>query len=175
MNDELQRIFDSAPEDPPRSRLEPYRELILQWRCQRRTYRRICELLLEKCNVHISYFPLYEFVQSRSRPRQEEPAPPPPSAPDRWAPERERMRLHKEQSPTTPPPTPKIFEYTDEDASRPLYTEPVQRKSREELLAQRDAVRAAYEKPIIPPPAEPKKRFVYDPDKPPVNKNYENG
>ena len=47
MNSELQRIFDSVPEDEPRSHLEPYRELILRWRRQGRSYRRIRQLLID--------------------------------------------------------------------------------------------------------------------------------
>jgi hypothetical protein len=55
---------------------------------------------------------------------------------------------------------------------KPPYVEPVRRKSQEELIAQRTAIGAAYEKPTIPAVGE-RKRFVYDPDKLPVNKNYE--
>ena len=73
MNEELQQIFDSAPEDEAKSRLEPYRELVLRWRRQGRSYRRICQLLRDKCGVDITYLPLYEFVQRRSRPRKLKP------------------------------------------------------------------------------------------------------
>ena len=75
MNEELQQIFDSAPGDEPKSRLEPYRELVLRWRRQGRSYRRICQLLREKCGLNITYLPLYEFVQRRSRPRKPKPEP----------------------------------------------------------------------------------------------------
>ena len=75
MNEELQQIFDSAPGDEPKSRLEPYRELVLRWRRQGRSYRRICQLLRDKCGVDITYLPLYEFVQRRSRPRKPRPEP----------------------------------------------------------------------------------------------------
>lgn len=75
MNEELQQIFDSVPEDEPKSRLEPYRELVLRWRRQGRTYRRICQLLRDKCGLNISYLALYEFVQRRSRPRKIIPEP----------------------------------------------------------------------------------------------------
>jgi hypothetical protein len=37
----LQEIYDRVPPDEPRSRLEPYKDLILKWRRQGRTYRRI--------------------------------------------------------------------------------------------------------------------------------------
>ena len=88
MKDELQQIFDSVPEDAPRSRLEPYRELILRWRRQGRTYRRICRLLNDRCKVKVAYGPLYRFVQRRSRPRylhpeaELQPATIPPTPPD---------------------------------------------------------------------------------------------
>jgi hypothetical protein len=72
MNPELQRIFESIPDSVPRSRLEPYRELILRWRRQGRSYRQIRDLLCDKLNLKISYLALYEFVQRRSRPRKEQ-------------------------------------------------------------------------------------------------------
>jgi hypothetical protein len=70
MDAHLQAIYDNTPEDGSRSRLEPYRELILLWRRQGRSYRRIQHLLDEKCNVSIAYEPLRRFVQRRSRPRR---------------------------------------------------------------------------------------------------------
>jgi len=73
VKEELQRIYDSVPEDKSRSRLEPYRELILRWRRQGRTYRRIRELLAEKCGVKVADMTLHEFVQRRSRPRKVQP------------------------------------------------------------------------------------------------------
>ncbi len=71
--EELQRIFDSVPEEEPRSRLEPYRELILRWRRQGRSYRRIRQLLAEQCSVGVTTSMLHKFVKSRSRPRKAEP------------------------------------------------------------------------------------------------------
>jgi hypothetical protein len=136
MEESLESIYASVPPDPPRSRLEPYRELILRWRRQGRTYRRICQLLHDNCDLKISYLALYEFVQSRSRPRKSEPEPEPittalpvqakPSpaseqSADRWGAERERMRKHKKEPASAATPKPKRFEYTDEDASNPLY------------------------------------------------------
>ena len=70
MKDALQQIYDSVPEDEPRSRLEPYCELILQWRRQGRSYRRIQKLLSDKCQITIAYEPLRRFVMRRSRPRK---------------------------------------------------------------------------------------------------------
>jgi len=70
MNQELQQIYDSVPEDEPRSRLEPYRELILRWRRQGRTYLRIRQLLEEKFSVTVSRQVLTRFIRRRSRPRK---------------------------------------------------------------------------------------------------------
>ena len=69
MDERLQKIFDSVPADEPRSRLEPYRELILRWRRQGRTYHRIRQLLAEQCDVKVAYVTLYRFIQRRSRPQ----------------------------------------------------------------------------------------------------------
>jgi hypothetical protein len=75
MDKRLQEIFDSVPADEPRSRLEPYRDLILLWRRQGRTYHRIRQLLIEKCEVKVGYGTLYRFIERRSRPRKTDPRP----------------------------------------------------------------------------------------------------
>jgi len=75
MNEDLQRIADSVPEDEPRSRLEPYREVILRWRRQGRSYRRICQLLGDKFELKVGRTALHEFVRRRSRPRKAAPEP----------------------------------------------------------------------------------------------------
>ena len=134
MNAELQSIFDSVPKDEPRSRVEPYRELILRWRREGRSYRKICKLLSESCGLEIRKSALHEFVERRARPRKLQP-----------------------ELPTEPTALSATTEHG--------------RLSLEERIAQRDAIRAAYIKPVVPQEA-PKKLFVYDPDKPPINKNY---
>jgi hypothetical protein len=73
MKPELQEIFDNTPEDDPRSKLEPYRELILRWRRQGKSYRRMTKLLAENCGVKAATMTVHEFVQRRSRPRTLEP------------------------------------------------------------------------------------------------------
>ncbi len=75
MNEDLLRIADSVPEDGPRSRLEPYREVILRWRRQGRSYRRICQLLGDKFGLKVGRTALHEFVRRRSRPRKAAPEP----------------------------------------------------------------------------------------------------
>ena len=70
MNGDHQRVADSVLEDEPRSRLEPYREVILRWRRQGRSYRRICKLLGDKFDLKVGRTALHEFVWRRSRPRK---------------------------------------------------------------------------------------------------------
>jgi hypothetical protein len=138
LDPEQQQIFDSVPEDGPRSRLEPHRELILRWRRQGRSYRRIRELLAEKYSVTISRQVLTRFIERRSRPRKVEP-------------ESEQRIVQPAESSleTAPPVTPKP------------------RMTLEERIAQRDAIRAQFAKSALPaklPDTRP--RFEYDPDKP---------
>jgi hypothetical protein len=144
VNSKLQRIFDSAPEDEPRSRLEPYRELILRWRRQGRSYRRICKLLSEKCQLKVSYLALYEFVQRRSRPRKAEQKP--ERQPAEIAPPEQTL---KEQAMTFRP--------------RP-------RRTPEEIAAMRAAASASNHKPVFQIEPETKPLFVYDPSRPLINK-----
>jgi hypothetical protein len=145
MKPELQQIFDNTPEDDPRSKLDPYRELILRWRRQGRSYRRICQLVTEQCSIKVSLATLHGFIERRSRPRKAQLEPmaelitplmtyppgvvpkqsdlPPASSQtiastDKYAADRERMRRHKAQ-PITPQPE-KRFSYTDEDSLKPL-------------------------------------------------------
>jgi hypothetical protein len=75
MNGDHQRVADSVLEDEPRSRLEPYREVILRWRRQGRSYRRICKLLGDEFDLKVGRTALHEFVWRRSRPRKVAPEP----------------------------------------------------------------------------------------------------
>jgi hypothetical protein len=145
MKPELQQIFDNTPDDDPRSKLDPYRELILRWRRQGRSYRRICQLIREQCSTKVSLATLHGFIQRRSRPRKAQPelmaelieplltyspevvpkqADLPPAnssqtaSTDKYAADRERMRRHKAQQMTLQPE--KRFSYTDEDSLKPL-------------------------------------------------------
>jgi hypothetical protein len=132
---EIEEILKSIPEEEPRSQLEPYRELILRLRRQGRTYHRILEIINEKFAVQVAYATLYDFIQRRSRPRNEEPAaaqpapvtPTPAAQPDvqanpdsdTYAEARERMRRHKEAPPIAKP-EPIFPVYTDEESLAPM-------------------------------------------------------
>ena len=63
MNDRFREILDSLPSAAPRSRLEPYKELIHELRQRKRTYREIARILADQCGVRVSQSTLYEFVQ----------------------------------------------------------------------------------------------------------------
>jgi hypothetical protein len=67
MEDRFQDILDTLQEKPPRSRLEPYAELIGQLLRRRRTYRDIAGILEEKCQLRVSASTVHDFVRVRSR------------------------------------------------------------------------------------------------------------
>lgn len=144
MNPELQRIFDSVPDDEPRSRLEPYRELILRWRRQGRTYHRIRQLLADECRVQVAYVTLYRFVQRRSRPRKAE-------------------LEAKPQSAAIAPPQQTPTEQAMSFRPRP-------RRTPEEISAMREAASASNHKPVFQIEPKTKPLFVYDPSRPLMNK-----
>jgi hypothetical protein len=139
---ELQQAFDSTPEDTPRSRLEPYRELILRWRRQGRSYRRICSLLHDSFALKISYLALYEFVQRRSRPRNPQP------------------ELEAEQLPVMPAAQIQPSSIPDQ-APRTF-----PKLSPEEAARRRDLLQSLRNKPALAPTPPVLEEFHYDPDKP---------
>jgi len=126
LSDELVKQLENLPPPEPRSRLEPLRELILAWRQQGRSYRRIQQLLHEHCKVDVAYETLRRFVQRRERPdwpaMETEPVPAPVTpvpAPnfDRYAEARERMRKLKAEPAPVREPVKLLFEY---DPDKPL-------------------------------------------------------
>jgi hypothetical protein len=133
-----QRLFESIADTASRSRLEPYREVILRWRRGRVSYRRILKALAAN-GVTVGRMTLYEFVQRRSRPRTAEPEDPPV----------ERMQPD--------PPEHKPIRSKEET--------PLPRRSPEEIAAMRAAASGARHKPAFPTPEAPKP-WEYDPDRP---------
>jgi len=144
MEQRLQEIFDHAPKDPPRSRLEPFKDLILKWRRQGRTYKRISELLANECGVKVGPVTLYRFIQRRSRPRKVEQEP----------------GVSRGASVPTQSPEP---------LAQPIPRTYTKLKP-EEAEVQRELVRAIARKPVIPLPEDPRPKFVYDPNRPLTNK-----
>jgi len=62
-------ILESLPPKVPRSRLEPYRELIREMRRRGRTYREIAHVLGDRCQVQVTASAVHNFVSRRSRPK----------------------------------------------------------------------------------------------------------
>jgi IS30 family transposase len=67
VSDKFRDILDALPEKPPRSRLEPYSELIDELRQRRRTYREIVSVLAEKCDLRVSISTIHDFVRAKSK------------------------------------------------------------------------------------------------------------
>jgi hypothetical protein len=96
-SDELLQLLENLPLDEPRSKLEPFRAIILRWRRQGRSYRRIQEILREQCQIEVAYETLRGFVQRRQRPRTFEPEPEPVAA----APAKPRWNFDTDRTRTT--------------------------------------------------------------------------
>jgi hypothetical protein len=58
-----------VPEKPPRSKLEPYRELIRELRLKRWSYREIAALFEEKLKLAVAPSTLHNFVKVRAKQR----------------------------------------------------------------------------------------------------------
>jgi hypothetical protein len=67
MDTKFKEILAGLPDKPPRSRLEPHRELIRELRRRGRTFRDIAHILAEKCEVQVTASGVHDFVRNRSR------------------------------------------------------------------------------------------------------------
>src|SRR5580698_8555810 len=66
VNDDIQTILDKLPPKPPRSKLEPYAELIQELRKRGRSYREIAGILSACCGVSTGIHTVYNFVRMRA-------------------------------------------------------------------------------------------------------------
>jgi len=66
MDEKFQAILDSLPPKPPRSRLEPYADLIHELRRRGRSYREITAILADRCGIRVGVHTLYNFVRVRT-------------------------------------------------------------------------------------------------------------
>lgn len=73
LNRHFEEILACVPEKPPRSRLEPYRELIEELRRRRVTFREITEILKEKCGVSVTRAGIHDFLKTRGAARDATP------------------------------------------------------------------------------------------------------
>ena len=58
------------PPKPPRSKLEPHRELIRELRRKGRTYREVARLFHERFGLHVALSTLHSFVKVRAKHRK---------------------------------------------------------------------------------------------------------
>lgn len=140
MTEDLARklsALDSLPDDPSRSRLEPFKPFILRWRREGRSYERIRQILRDECHVEVAHATLFKFVKLRSRPRAKTGVDP--------------VAVQTVESSSAA---------VSSVARKP-------RMSIEERKAQADAPRAQFAKPALPAkPEDTRPLFDYDPDKP---------
>ena len=66
----LAELLDLPP-NPPRSKLEPHRELIRELRRKGRTYREISRLFAERLGLQVAPSTLHSFVKVRARHRKQ--------------------------------------------------------------------------------------------------------
>ena len=66
----LQSILESLPTKPPRSKLEPHRELIRELRRKGRTYREVARLFHERLGLYVAPSTLHSFVKVRAKHRK---------------------------------------------------------------------------------------------------------
>jgi hypothetical protein len=67
MDAKFEAIVNSLPAKEPRSRLEPYGELITEMRKRGRTYREIANVLKKTCGLKVGASTVNDFVLARSK------------------------------------------------------------------------------------------------------------
>jgi hypothetical protein len=77
--DQVRQLLNELPERGPRSRLDPFRELIVEMRRRQYSYREISRFLVDRCGVEVSHNSVRNFL---NRQCSESPEPSPPDAPD---------------------------------------------------------------------------------------------
>src|SRR5690349_20565755 len=73
---DYQNLLKNLQDKPPRSKLEPYRELIRELRQKRWSYRDIAVLFEEKLTIAVAPSTLHNFVKVRARHKSEITLPP---------------------------------------------------------------------------------------------------
>lgn len=100
MEPKHQNILESLSPKPPRSKLEPHRELIRELRRKGRTYREVARVFHERLGLHVAPSTLHSFVKVRAkhRKRQQFELPPVDAAPNS-SPAFDRIAALKAKSP----------------------------------------------------------------------------
>jgi hypothetical protein len=63
--------IDNLPEKPPRSKLEPHRELIRELRRRGRTYRELASIFRERFGLEVAASTIHSFVKVRANHRRQ--------------------------------------------------------------------------------------------------------
>ena len=69
MDDALRQLIDAEPETTPRSKLEPYYDVIRELRRKRRTYQQISHFLAEHAHLSVAPSTIHAFVAVRAKRR----------------------------------------------------------------------------------------------------------
>lgn len=69
MDEKFEAILNSLPAKEPRSRLEPFSELITEMRKRGHSYREITQVLKKACGLKVGTSTVNDFVLARSRSR----------------------------------------------------------------------------------------------------------
>jgi hypothetical protein len=72
MDHKFQAILNSFPTNQTRSRLEPYRELILEMRKRGRSYREIARVLQQSCHLRVGTSTINDFVLTAAKSRSKD-------------------------------------------------------------------------------------------------------
>ncbi len=97
LDDQIADFLAKADGRPPRSRLEPYAELIRELRQRRWSYREIAVALRERFSVPTGPSTINDFVRVRARQPQREPLPAAHALePPEQSPTRRKRRFHLE-------------------------------------------------------------------------------
>lgn len=67
MDEFICKILRGVTEQPARSSLDPWRELVQELRRRGRTYRDIAGILLDHCQVRVAPSTIFRFVRARSK------------------------------------------------------------------------------------------------------------
>jgi hypothetical protein len=67
MDDSLRQLIDAEPETTPRSKLEPYYDVIRELRRKRRTYQQISRFLAEHLHLSVAASTIHAFVAVRAK------------------------------------------------------------------------------------------------------------
>jgi len=84
------------PPKPPRSKLEPHRELIRELRRKGRTYREVARLFHERLGLHVALSTLHSFVKVRAKHRKRTQFELPSAGPGRSRVASTRTRCHSQ-------------------------------------------------------------------------------